>query len=67
MFFNPHKLDYRTGNAAKYDKDGRPDMDDKSGGIERFIIGTPDYYELNPIKEESIDIFSNELTYEEEE
>ncbi len=66
LLFNPHKMDYRSGIAAKYDKDGRPDMDDKKGGIEYFIIGSSNYYDLNPGRSNSIDIFSDELTYEEE-
>jgi len=37
--FNPHMLDPQSGKPLKYDKDGKPDMDDKSGGIEYFWIG----------------------------
>lgn len=66
LLFNPHKMDYRTGIAAKYDKDGRPDMDDKRGGIERFIIGSSNYYDLVPEQEQVVDIFSDEIDYENE-
>jgi len=38
--FNPHVFDPISGKPLKYDKDGRPDLDDKSGGVEYFWIGT---------------------------
>lgn len=38
--FNPHMYDPTSGKPLKYDKDGRPDVDDKSGGIEYFYLGT---------------------------
>lgn len=38
--FNPHMYDPVSGKPKKYDKDGKPDLDDKSGGIEYFWIGT---------------------------
>ncbi|MBR4094706.1 MAG: DNA primase [Bacteroidales bacterium] len=66
LFYNPHKMDYRTGLSAKYDKDGRPDMDDKKGGIEYFIIGSSNYYDLNPNIENEVDIFNMEIDYENE-
>ena len=66
LFYNPHKMDYRTGLSAKYDKDGRPDMDDKKGGIEYFIIGSSNYYDLNPNIENEVDIFNTEIDYENE-
>ena len=66
LFYNPHKMDYRTGLSAKYDKDGRPDMDDKKGGIEYFIIGSSNYYDLNPNIEDEVDIFKKEIDYENE-
>ncbi|MDR0686898.1 MAG: DNA primase [Dysgonamonadaceae bacterium] len=37
--FNPHKYDPVTGLPMFYDKDGKPDIDDKSGGKEYFTIG----------------------------
>lgn len=37
--FNPHVFDPVSGKPLKYDKDGRPDLDDKSGGVEYFYIG----------------------------
>lgn len=38
--FNPHMFDPISGKPLKYDKDGRPELDDKSGGVEYFWIGT---------------------------
>lgn len=38
--FNPHMFDPASGKPKKYDKDGRPELDDKSGGVEYFWIGT---------------------------
>ncbi|MEG2573694.1 MAG: DNA primase, partial [Bacteroides sp.] len=43
--FNPHKYDRITGIALYSDKDGRPVIDDKSGGIEYFTIGDENFYE----------------------
>lgn len=37
--FNPHKYDPVTGKPFSFDKDGRPIIDDKSGGVEYFMIG----------------------------
>ena len=37
--FNPHKFDSQTGEPFQRDKDGRPFIDDKKGGIEYFTIG----------------------------
>jgi len=37
--FNPHLYDQKSGKPTKYDHDGRPDLDDKSGGVEYFLIG----------------------------
>lgn len=33
-------FDPASGKPKKYDKDGRPELDDKSGGVEYFWIGT---------------------------
>ena len=38
--FNPQKYDSTTGLPFQTDKDGRPVVDDKAGGIEYFTIGT---------------------------
>lgn len=43
--FNPHMCDPVSGLPFKTDSDGRPDYDDKSSGIEYFMIGTPDKFE----------------------
>ncbi|KAA6328215.1 hypothetical protein EZS27_022872 [termite gut metagenome] len=37
--FNPHKYDPVTGKPRRFDKNGKPDIDDKSGGIEYFMVG----------------------------
>lgn len=37
--FNPQKYDSTTGKPFQVDKDGRPVLDDKAGGIEYFTIG----------------------------
>ena len=37
--FNPHKYDAKSGLPLFLDKDGKPVIDDKSGGIEYFTIG----------------------------
>lgn len=39
--FNPHKYDPQSGMPFNTDKDGRPDVTDKSAGVEYFMIGTP--------------------------
>lgn len=42
--FNPHMCDPDSGLAMRTDRDGRPDLDHKSNGIEYFMIGTPDKF-----------------------
>ena len=37
--FNPHKYDPITGIPYQLDKDGKPVIDDKSGGVEYFTVG----------------------------
>lgn len=37
--FNPHKYDAKSGLPLFLDKDGKPVIDDKSGGVEYFTIG----------------------------
>ena len=44
LIFNPHKFDPSTGDPMFFDKDGRPDYDDKSGGIEYFMLGSIEQY-----------------------
>ena len=41
--YNPQRYDPQTGNPLYYDKDGRPDIDDKRGGKEYFTIGNKDF------------------------
>ncbi len=43
--FNPHLYDPVSGLPMYFEKDGTPKTYDKSGGIEYFIIGTPDKFE----------------------
>lgn len=40
--FNPQMYDPVTGKPYKFDKDGKPVVDDKSGGIEYFTLGCKD-------------------------
>jgi hypothetical protein len=44
--FNPQRFDRVTGNPIYFDADGRPDIDDKSGGVEYFTIGDADFEKL---------------------
>ena len=37
--FNPQKYDPKSGEPLYFDRDGRPVIDDKSGGVEYFTIG----------------------------
>ena len=39
--FNPHKYDPTSGQPLYFDGDGKPVIDDKSGGVEYFTIGKP--------------------------
>jgi len=41
--FNPQRFDRVTGKPIFIDSDGRPEIDDKSGGIEYFTIGDSDF------------------------
>lgn len=43
--FNPQKYDKATGRPIQYDKDGRPVVDDKSGGVEYFTVGDSNFTE----------------------
>ena len=40
LIFNPHRYDSITGKPLYYDRDGKAILDDKSGGIEYFTIGS---------------------------
>jgi uncharacterized protein YciU (UPF0263 family) len=42
--FNPQRFDPTNGTPLFLDKDGKPDIDDKSGGIEYFTIGDDTYF-----------------------
>ncbi|GAP73063.1 hypothetical protein SAMD00024442_6_13 [Candidatus Symbiothrix dinenymphae] len=41
--FNPHRYDPLTGLPMYHDKEGKPDIDDKSGGVEYFTIGDANF------------------------
>lgn len=49
--FNPQKYDRKSGLPLFLDKDGKPIIDDKSGGVEYFTIGTPDHPEPEQAKD----------------
>lgn len=40
--FNPNMYDQTTGKPFQFDRDGRPVTDYKKGGVEYFMVGTPD-------------------------
>lgn len=44
LLFNPGRLDAKTRNPLYYDKDGRADIDDKTGGVEYITIGDDSYW-----------------------
>ncbi len=46
--FNPHKYDRVTGKPFTFDRDGRPVIDDKSGGVEYFTIGDDSFLGEDP-------------------
>lgn len=43
LLYNPHKYDKNTGLPISLDKDGKPNDDDKSGGIEYFMVADSSY------------------------
>lgn len=45
--FNPQMYDSITGKPLKYDQDGHPITDYKSGGIEYFAVGTTPFTQTN--------------------
>jgi DNA primase len=46
--FNPHKFDRNSGQALFLDKDGKPNIDDKTGGTEFFTVGNEDFDRNDP-------------------
>lgn len=44
--FNPHRYDAVTGEPSFFDKKGNPIIDDKSGGVEYFLIGNQDFHTI---------------------
>ena len=62
--FNPHKYDPVTGEAKYFDKDGNPDDDDKSGGVEYFTIADVDHEYITEAEKSAVydpDIFNTPL------
>ena len=53
--FNPNKYDPTTGLCMFFDKDGRPDDSDKSGGVEFIMIGDKEKWRDSNRIPESID------------
>lgn len=45
LLFNPHKLDPLTKKPCFFSKTGEPVLEDKSNGIEYFIIGDTQFFE----------------------
>ncbi|MDD3194383.1 MAG: CHC2 zinc finger domain-containing protein [Paludibacter sp.] len=43
FIFNPHMYDSITGLPLRYDKDGQPILDDKSGGVEYLTVAVSGY------------------------
>lgn len=56
--FNPHRYDTVTGLPMFYDKDGKPEISDKSGGVERFTIGDENFHSSG--MDLNADLFSDE-------
>lgn len=46
--FNPGRYDSVSGQPMFFDQDGKPDLDDKSNGLEYFTIGKKVSVNLNP-------------------
>lgn len=62
--FNPQKYDPVTGKPNKFDKNGAPVIDDKSGGIEYFTIGVKDsYYKSTEYKTIKNNLDSNQIAF----
>lgn len=66
--FNPQRYDRVTGKPIYFDSDGRPDVDDKSGGLEYFTLGNSNFlitdeYSAKPEPEEIPAGDENELKF----
>lgn len=59
--FNPQKYDRITGKPYQFDKDGRPIIDDKAGGVEYMTFGTEVF---NSLSDESAPAASSELPFD---
>lgn len=45
LVFNPQRYDRLTSKPIYFDADGRPDVDDKTGGVEYFTLGNSQFSE----------------------
>lgn len=62
--FNPQKYDPATGKPTKFDKNGAPVIDDKSGGVEYFTIGVKEsYYKSVEYLKLKDNVSSGQLTF----
>lgn len=59
--FNPQRYDRVTGKPIYFDSDGRPDVDDKSGGVEYFTVGNKDW--IQSTEEETYNESDNKLVF----
>lgn len=63
--FNPHRYNHITKEALKTDKDGRPDLNDKANGIEYFVVGDKNYYDIVPPEQQDTeDPFTDEMNFD---
>lgn len=46
--FNPQKYDPKSGKPLFYDRDGKPILDDKAGGVEYVTVGTVPGTDVTP-------------------
>lgn len=58
--FNPHRYDGITGKPMYFDKDGNPDINDKSGGVEYFTIGDANFCKNNANTDLNADLFDED-------
>jgi len=59
-FFNPQRYDPTSGEPAFFDKDGRPDMDDKSGGVEYFTLGDLNFWSKKNREDQNMNVNEEE-------
>lgn len=61
--FNPHKYDPTTGLCQFFDKDGRPDDSDKSGGVEYIMLGDKEKWSDPNVSQESSEERPSDLPF----